>query len=337
MNKKVLLIRTDRIGDLVLSLPVDESLGRRNLQTEWWIARGLDFITTNALPYRQALQIDKTFSLNEVKRLYLHLKLAKFSMAIVFHAPWWIALLLFVARIPIRAGPKSQWYSFLFYNRAIRQKRSASQKSELEYNFSLVESALGLTDQEIGRQTLKLQCKKIFDFKKWNIESQKYFVVHPGMSGSALNWPTKNYVDFIDRAVRTVKIVITGTKFDENFLKEIRSSFLNHPRVTFLDSKLNGDELIFVLQNSLGVLAPSTGVLHLAASTGVPTFGIYSPVKVQRPERWGPQGPQTKVFIPDINCPGEFHCLERACPKFNCMELIPVSEVLNAIENELRN
>ncbi len=332
MNKKVLLIRTDRIGDLVLSLPVDESLARLSYQTEWWIAEGLDFIPSNALPVRKTLQIKKAFAFEEFKRLYQLLRVSKYSMAIVFHAPWWIALLLFVARVPIRAGPKSQWYSFLFYQPAIRQKRSASNKSELEYNFSLVEMALGLADQEIGRQSLKLQSQKNYDLKKWNLERKKYFVVHPGMSGSALNWPIRNYIDLIDQLLRTQMIVITGTKSDENFLNEIRQNFSKHPRVCFLDSQLNGSELIYVLQNSLGVLAPSTGVLHLAASTGVPTFGIYSPVRVQRPERWGPQGAQTIVFTPEVDCPGEFRCLKQACPKYDCMPLIRVHDVLCEIQ-----
>ena len=326
MSKNVLLIRLDRIGDLILSLPVDESLAKMGYQSDWWISKGLDFVTRNAMPPRNSNQIDKRFNVEQFKKLYYLLKSKPFSMAIVFHAPWWIALLLFIARIPIRVGPKSQWYSFLFYNHGVRQRRSEALKSELEYNFSLIEQALNLEDNSIGRQSLILKNQMKFDLKTWGLEAQKYFVVHPGMSGSALNWPIKSYIDFIDQEIRTSKIVITGTKSDEYFLSEIRNQFSRHPRVLFLDSKLNGDELIFVLQNSAGVLAPSTGVLHLAASTGTPSFGIYSPVKVQKPERWGPQGAKTKVFVPEVNCPGEFKCLGEACAKFNCMELIKITK-----------
>ncbi len=330
-TKKILLVRLDRIGDLVLSLPIDESLARLGYQSHWWISEGLSFVPVNAKPVRRTDQIKQKISFRELKNLYTQLKTENYATAVVFHAPWWVALLLFLAQIPLRIGPKSQWYSFLFYNRSIRQKRSESIKSELEYNFSLVESGLGFKNQEIGRQSLKLHSTRTFDLKKWGLEKQKYFVFHPGMSGSALNWPIKNYIDLMDHAIRFDKIVITGTKSDEQFLAEIRSVFSNHPRVIFLDSKLNGDELIYILQNSNGVLAPSTGVLHLAASTGVPTFGIYSPVKVQRPERWGPQGANTHVFVPEVKCPGEFECLGQACPKFNCMELIRVDELLQKI------
>ena len=157
MSKNVLLIRLDRIGDLILSLPVDESLAKMGYHSDWWISKGLDFVTRNAMPPRNSLQIDKPFNVEQFKKLYYLLKSKSFSMAIVFHAPWWIAVLLFVARIPIRIGPKSQWYSFLFYNHGVRQRRSEALKSELEYNFSLIEQALNLEDNSIGRQSLILK------------------------------------------------------------------------------------------------------------------------------------------------------------------------------------
>jgi len=328
---KILLIRIDRIGDLVLSLPLDESLTRLGYRPQWWISQGLSFITENARPPRPALEIKKKFELDECLRLLKILRQEKFSAAIIFHAPWWIAAILFLARVPLRVGPKSQWYSFIFFNRGIRQKRSLCEHSELEYNFLLAELGLGFGKGEIGRQFLKLSGRQNFDLKKWSLEKQKYFVVHPGMGGSALNWPTRSYIDLIDQLILRKEVVITGTETDRQFLIEIKKSFSTHPKVKFLDSQLSGDELIYVLQNSSGVLAPSTGVLHLAASTGVRTFGIYSPVKVQRPERWGPQGSQTKVFVPDVDCPGEFQCLKEACRRYNCIETVEVHDILEAM------
>ena len=47
------------------------------------------------------------------------------------------------------------------------------------------------------------------------------------------------------------------------------------------------------------VVAPSTGVLHLAAALGVPAIGIYSPLKVEHPRRWAPRGPRATFLVPD--------------------------------------
>ncbi len=328
-TKKFLLVRLDRIGDLVMSLPVDESLSRLGFEPEWWITSGLKFIVENAMPRRHALEVKRKFDLKISLQLYQLLRQKNYAGAIVFHAPWWVNALLWFARVPIRIGVKSQWHSFLFLNRGIRQRRSNAEFSELEYNFSLLEQGLGFSQDEIGRQTLQLASHQDQTLKKWNLESQKYFVVHPGMSGSALNWPTQNYVQLIDQLLLKQIVVITGTQSDEKFLTEVKNNFSRHPRVKFLDSQLTGDELISVLKNASAVLAPSTGVLHLAASTGTPSFGIYSPVRVQQPKRWGPQGPRTKVFVPVVKCPGEFNCLGKACNKYNCMELIRVGEVVD--------
>jgi heptosyltransferase I len=332
-KKNFLLVRLDRIGDLVLSLPVDESLSRLGFEPDWWIPTGLQFVTKNALPKRRSIEIPKDFQFKKFFELLRILRQKTYSGAIVFHAPWWVGALLFLAGVPVRIGVKSQWHSFLFFNRGVRQKRSRAEFSELEYNFALLENGLGLNNQEIGRQSLKLSSSKSFDLAKWQLQRQKYFIVHPGMSGSALNWPIKNYIQAIDQILLKQFVVITGTLSDQPFLEEIKANFAHHPRVKFLDSQLSGDELIFVLENSTAVLAPSTGVLHLAASTGVPTFGIYSPVRVQKPERWGPHGAHTKVFVPQVQCPGEMNCLREACNKFNCMELISTTEIVEALLN----
>jgi heptosyltransferase I len=189
--RNFLLVRLDRIGDLVLSLPVDESLSRLGFEPEWWIPTGLRFVTENARPKRSAIEVPKDFTFKKIFELLELLRQKNYAGAIVFHAPWWIGALLFFARIPIRIGVKSQWHSFLFFNRGIRQKRSRAEFSELEYNFALLENGLGFHHQEVGRQALKLWTVENYDLAKWKLQNQKYFVVHPGMSGSALNWPSK--------------------------------------------------------------------------------------------------------------------------------------------------
>src|SRR4051812_25414133 len=105
---KTLLIRLDRIGDLVLTLSVDESLRKIDQKTDakWWIPKGLDFVAKNSIPPRPAREIEHDFSWSQFKILLQELKEEKPRTAIVFHAPWWVSVLLFLARVPVRAGPK---------------------------------------------------------------------------------------------------------------------------------------------------------------------------------------------------------------------------------------
>ncbi|MCB0414651.1 MAG: hypothetical protein KDD50_09985, partial [Bdellovibrionales bacterium] len=125
-----------------------------------------------------------------------------------------------------------------------------------------------------------------------NLMPQSYVVVHPGMRGSALNWPPECYIEFIKQLEKDQTIVITGTDSDWPYIEPLFQEFNQQPHFKWLNGKLSADELIAVLQNAKVVMAPSTGVIHLAASSGVPCVGIYPPIKVQSKKRWGAIGPK---------------------------------------------
>lgn len=312
--RRALFVRLDRIGDLVLTLPTDNSL---NIDTvDWWIPRGLSFVTEHAQPPRNSREFSKSLRLREAWNLASFVRKNSYDLAVVFHAPWWAGFVLWLAGVRVRIGVRSQWHSFLFFNRGVRQKRSRAECSELEYNFRLLEEGLGLVRGTLPRSSLVMRAKT---GRPSQAPSGAYYVVHPGMSGSALNWSTESYASLIERL--DAPVVITGTAADEAFLAPLRArlarSAAGAPNVTWLDGKLSGAELISVLQNARAVIAPSTGVMHLAASTGVPTVGIFSNVLVQRALRWGPQGPRTAVVEPPYDCPAE-----------DCMSKISVDQVL---------
>jgi len=67
--------------------------------------------------------------------------------------------------------------------------------------------------------------------------------------------------------------------------------------VRWLVSELTTAELLDVLAQAKSVVAPSTGVLHLAASLGTPALGLYSPRIVEHPRRWAP-----KASMPPTSC-----------------------------------
>jgi ADP-heptose:LPS heptosyltransferase len=114
-----------------------------------------------------------------------------------------------------------------------------------------------------------------------------------------LNWPQEFYVELIDKLSREAPVVITGTKMDADYLKVVES-VREKQNVRWLVGDLKISELLDVLSQASGVVAPSTGVLHLAASLGTPAVGIYSPRKVEHPRRWGPRGPRVSALLPNV-------------------------------------
>ena len=314
--KKAILLRLDRMGDLILTLPCDQLI-TGDYEVHWMIPQGLDFVVRHATPERHFSSFSAKFSFQNFWSLYNHIRKIKADVSLSFHVPWWVNAALFLARIPTRGGVLSQWHSYLFLNKGLRQKRSRCEAHEMQYNFQLTEYVFDLAPQRQLHSPLSLKADRHLSPLEPNTP---YFVVHPGMGGSALNWPTRHYKQVIEDLSQKTTVVITGTQMDEAFLTPLKKALANNHNVIWLDKKLSGDQLLSVLQNAIAIIAPSTGVLHLGASLGATSLGIYSPIKVHHPERWGPKGPDTEVFLPQVACPSQFECLGESCTHFPCME-----------------
>lgn len=332
MKKKVLFIRLDKIGDLICSLPIDESSFLQDVESEWVIAKGLAFVADHATPQRKYLELDKGNSKESSIKLLAFLKQWQPDLAISLQAPWWVHWCLFKAGIPLRVGVYSQWHSFLFLTHGVRQKRSLAEKHEADYNQEILNKGWELltkipVDIKTATPVLKMKSKNAeITLEKFDLFSGHYTVVHPGMAGSALNWPLEKYKEWIAEVLEDSNdpIVITGTPLDEFWIKPLREHFQNESRVRILQNQLNTEQLLGVLAHARLVLAPSTGVMHLAASLGTKTFGIFSPIRVQRALRWQARGPHVKIFASTANCAEQFHCIKEKCPHYNCMEKINV-------------
>lgn len=331
---KVCLIRLDKIGDLVSTLPVDQADVLGAAEARWVISLGLGFIPSNSIPGRRFLQLNKNNKWESFRAFRKFLKEEKFDVAVSFQAPWWISLALWLAGVKVRAGVKSQWHSFLFLNRGLRQRRSLAQKHEADYNLDLLSYALK-QPAEPPAPVLRMRAPALEDFQsRLALTPQSYVVVHPGMAGSALNWPQKNYVTLVRELSLRRLVVITGTPADEPWLTEIRNGLRGEANVRWLVGEAGPNELLGVLENARAVIAPSTGVAHLAAALGRPVIALFSPLKVQMPVRWAPRGPDVQCLVPtglDPKTPG---LLDPKSENY-CMLKITVDDVLKKTERHL--
>lgn len=299
-RQKIILIRLDKIGDLISTLPVDQILDESKYEVVWVVQKGMGGVVDLGARKRTYIELDKSNPKESAAKFHDFLKKFKPEIAISFQGPWWINFELFKARIPTRSGVYSQWHSFLFLNTGLRQSRSKAEQHEFDYNKDLLLKTLNLKEDrrfhffEIAKPTdLSL-------LKKFNLTSKNYIVVHPGMMGSALNWSQAKYIDYIQKQIDNGETVcVTGTPADEPYLTEIKAQFQNHPQIHWLQNQVNLKELVLILSESKKVVAPSTGVAHIAASVGADVHGIYSPVRVHHPRRWAPRGMNVTVYLPE--------------------------------------
>lgn len=297
-RKKVLLLRLDKIGDLICSLPADQVLAESDYEVTWVVQKGLGAVVDLGEKSRRYLELDKNDPASSAKKLREFLRTWQPDAAISLQCPWWVNFELFRARIPVRAGVKSQWHSFLFLNSGLRQKRSHAVQHELDYNLDLVYKTFDiLPTKEFHYFQIRTPNKQDV-LQTYGLKKNSYVVVHPGMMGSALNWPQTEYIDLIRLLIEKQKqVIITGTAADESYLDQIKQAYTNHPQVLWLQSQLTLPQLVQILAFAEYVVAPSTGVAHLTAAVGTLIKGIYSPVQVHHPRRWAPRGPNVEIFM----------------------------------------
>ncbi len=139
-----------------------------------------------------------------------------FDAAVVVHPDLRDTLMVWGAGVPVRVGNGYRGYSFL-YNRRVYFHRSPSEHHEVEYNLRYLEG-LGLrppakapaprvavTDEDRARARDVL--------KRHGVDRDGYAVIHPGSSGSALNWSPARYRTLaleLGKALG-VSIVVTGS------------------------------------------------------------------------------------------------------------------------------
>lgn len=326
--KTALLVRLDKIGDLVLTLPVDQQPSLADHRCVWLVSQGMGFIPKHASPARTYFELSPKINFKNWSQLWKILKSLQPDVTVSFQAPWWINFAFFIFGVQKRIGVLSRWHSFLLFNSGLRQKRSRAESNELEYNHQLVHH--GFKDpQKITYPHLQLEAPQAPPSMPL---PQSYIVVHPGMAGSARNWPSDKYIELLESlALQKTHVIVTGTKADIGYIKPLQEKIIASPYIFWWNEKLSVDQLLYVLAKADHVIAPSTGVLHLAAALGTSVTGIYSPVRVQRVKRWGPQGRSVQTLVPAVDCPGTLGCIKEKCSFFDCMALVTAPEILHTI------
>ncbi len=306
-NVDIVLVRMDKIGDLIVSLPVDQHPAFGGQRVHWFITSGLSFITEQASPKRQTTEFKRRFSPFEFLKMVRWFRRQNPQVVVMLHNPWWVSLAAWWADVPERIGRRSQWHS-VFHNLHVIQKRSSADRHESDFNFDLVEWGFNRLGQRRTSQLAAL--KKTYlnmlapnphgTLESRGLKARGFRVMHPGMAGSALNWPQDSYVELGLRLSAELPLLITGTKSDRKYLTDLER-LKDAPGVRWLVDELKQSELLDLLSQARSVIAPSTGVLHLAASLGTPVVGIYSPRKVEHPRRWGPKGAHTAFLVPPVS------------------------------------
>lgn len=306
--RRILLVRSDRLGDVLLATPMATAL-RRHVPDAWiaWLTG----------PYAAPL-LEHNPDVNEVivdeggpaGALARRLRAGRYDVAVLASLTPRHAWATWRAGVPRRVGPlKSAWAALL--SQPMRQRRSRARLHEADQNLELLRplgvpfrrlpTRLELTEAERAAGVQALEALGCGGARR------PLVVLHPGGGGSAPQWPPELYLELGRRLVCAGAAVLVTAGPGECFEAGAASAGLR-----FLPpGSVSVRELAGLLSPAALVVTNSTGPLHMAVALEVPTVSVYPGIGSAQAFRWGPYpaypagDPRHRVFVAPTGADGE--------------------------------
>lgn len=338
--KRILVVRTDRIGDVLLSTPVIKAL--RQGYPHAYIAMmtspyAKDIVEGN--PYLDEVIIydkdNKHKNWRRSVKLSRNLKKKKFDLAVILHPTNRVHLVTFLAGIRRRVGYNRK-FGFLLTDK-IKHTKQQGDKHESEYALDLVRY-LGIESDKTLFMPIKAASEEWAEelFKKEGInKSDKLLAIHPAASCPSKIWPQERFAEAADKFISKYGfkvLLVAGTEdiaLVDDIIRRMRNPAVN------LAGKTSVSQLASILKRSRLFISNDSGPVHIATAVGTPVISIFGRnQKGLSPKRWGPLGIKDKILHKEVGC---IKCLAHNCKKqFACLKAITVKDVLIATDSILK-
>jgi len=295
---KILIIRNDKLGDFVLSLPcyvmLKTALPEAKISVlvpEYTadIARACPCIDEVIIDHGKTKMPDV---LNFVKRL----RASRFDAVITLFSTTRIGIAVFLAGIKYRLAPATK-IAQIFYNHRLPQRRSRSEKPEYVYNLDLIKKYLLETGDhnapEVNPPFLSYDKEAINQLrvkfcKQHSINSNKKLIyIHAGSGGSANNLSLEQYARLAAKinSENAHVLVLTAGPGEEGKIATLSDLMNKTPHIVF-NSKHGLDNFAKHIAIADLFISGSTGPLHIAGALNIPTAAFYTRRRSATQLRW---------------------------------------------------
>ncbi len=320
MVRKVLIIKTGALGDIILSSLSFKTIKKFFPESTIYLLTKGDFKSV----VKNCPIFEKIFYLpagrNFFKFLEFIWKLRKERFDIIFD---------------LQGNLKTNFYSFLigakeriglyrkkagkiFLPKAVKKRDDLNPVEHQRYFFKKI----GIETEE----NLELWIEEKEEYrnflKKYKLEKGNYILIHPVASPEweTKRWLPERFAEFADILIeKGEKVVFIGKGREE--IEEIIKKMKNKP--LNLSDETNISQLIFIIKNSKVVITTDSAPLHIGAASRVKTIGIFGPTD---PKRHCP--PEVIYIYKKVECSP---CYKKKCDKMICMKEIKVKDILEKI------
>lgn len=296
---KLLIVRNDKLGDFILSLPVYSLIKQYCPDSEIhaFVPEYTSKLAENNESIDQVI-IDPGASakLSEQIKILKQIRAQKYDAIITLFSTTRVGLLSFLSGCKYRLAPATK-LAQIFYNHKLIQRRSKSLKPEYEYNIDLAIKFLsdnGILVKDQPKTPFIQFDKNGIDtirnnfYKNYNIDkNNKLVFIHPGTGGSATNLNIEQYAELIKNIYIESKMtfVLTAGPSEIEYANELAQLLKDMPHIVY-----NSTEGLIhfskIIQLCDLFISASTGPLHIAGALNRPTAAFYQRRRSATALRW---------------------------------------------------
>lgn len=305
-QKRILISRPDRVGDVVLSTPIPRELKKtfpNSFVAVLVRSYTKDIFLNN--PFVDEVIIADEFLSGSKKDFFKwvrEIRKFKFTHALMLLPNERINYLLFFAGIRKRVGVGHKLFQLITGVKSVSRNKYIPLRHEADYCMDLARK-MGVENPDTTPKIYLSDEEKVklAEKRKLLLGEKKYLIgIHSTSGNSAPNWTPDYYADLIKLLVNNNELQIVCT--DQN----VPEIILNTSGVKIPEDVLSIREFgIFDL-----LISASTGPMHVCAALGIKTISIFCPLTACSPKLWGPLGNESIVVMPEENycqtkCPGD--------------------------------
>ena len=303
---RILISRTDRVGDVVLSTPLPREI-KRNFPDS--------FLAVLLRPYTKDIYLNNPyidqiilFDPDEKSNSFIgklkEIKKYRFSHALMLLPNERINWLLFFAGIRTRIGVGHKLYQYLTFTKYVDRKKYNPLRHEADYCMDLARK-IGVNPKSLDTEIFltEEEKKKVAGKRKVLLCDNKIVIgIHSSSGNSSPNWTPEEYLKLILKLKEFtgVKILVTDNK--------IPDALRNIEDVEYPNENKNLREAILNFASLDLLVSSSTGPMHISAALKIKTLSLFCPLTACSPKLWGPLGNNSTIVLPE-----EGYC-ENKCP-----------------------
>ena len=342
VEPNILVVRLDRMGDVLLSFPAIRALRERFPRAR---------ITALTQPYARSLMercpdLDDAMvydykkkgmhrSLRGYFRLLREIQRRRFDMVFILHPTFRSHLLCYLASIPYRVGLKTRG-SFLLTH-SILDLRHEGYQHESDNAMDVVR-ALGVRSvpKELQFSLFGEELKEAEALLKEEGMTLRddYVAFHAGASCHSKQWPVTSFIE-LGKMMKSrwgYRVVLVGDERSGAIHQEITQA-LGHDAID-LAGKTPLPVLAVILKHSKIFISNDSGPVHLGSAVGAQVVSLFGRIqKGLSSKRWRPLGKQSLFLQKDVGC---VTCLADKCTiGFECLRALRPPEVFQAAKSLL--